>query len=315
MALWIESHVELHGHIKTARLKRALGVGRPQAVGHLHCLWWWAAQHAETGDLSGMTACDISDAAEWEGDPEVFLSAMVAAGFIDQEPLSLHGWQEYFGKLLASKQASRERAQRGRERAAKASDSGTVRESTRTVREPYADSSVPYTGSSVPYTVDLDLNLDLNQYQNQDQDRTPTPNDGTPSFVGSLIPEETDETTTHKTDSDAEQKPRRSTTRRQQAPRVFVEPTEQECIDYGRSIGLSELVCMKFYATMVRDGWTTGKQQKQIVSWKGAMNTWKVNEKLYGQQSVAQQSAVAQPYKPTKWKSELEEATGEHWTA
>ena len=49
---WIESHQELRHHYKTKRLARELKVTVAAAIGHLHCLWWWAIDFAPDGDLS-----------------------------------------------------------------------------------------------------------------------------------------------------------------------------------------------------------------------------------------------------------------------
>ena len=52
---WIESHQELANHPKTKRFKRALGISTPQAIGHLHLLWWWALDYAQDGSLAAFS--------------------------------------------------------------------------------------------------------------------------------------------------------------------------------------------------------------------------------------------------------------------
>lgn len=92
-----------------------LGISVPAAIGHLHCLWWWALDYAEDGDLSVFDAEDIADAAMWDGDPQAFVDALIAcgpsgrAGFVERTPdggLRLHDWEEYAGRLIASRQAN-----------------------------------------------------------------------------------------------------------------------------------------------------------------------------------------------------------------
>lgn len=108
---WIESHQELARHPKTKRLARAAGIQIPAAIGHLHLLWWWALDYAQSGDLTNYTPEDIADAVLWEGDPATFMDALIEAGFIDQEDeqLFIHDWHDYAGKLLERRAKDRER--------------------------------------------------------------------------------------------------------------------------------------------------------------------------------------------------------------
>lgn len=104
---WIESHVALATHPKTKRLARSLGVSKPAVIGHLHLLWGWAARHALDGDLSKFDPFDIAEAAEWDGDPDDFVKALIAcgprdsAGFLDDN-LGLHDWARYTEKYRAA---------------------------------------------------------------------------------------------------------------------------------------------------------------------------------------------------------------------
>src|SRR5690242_7335279 len=96
---WLESHQELANHPKTRKLKRRLGIGTAQAVGHLHMLWWWALDYAQDGDLSRFDLGDICDACEWDGGEHAFMDALVDAGFVDSN-LCIHDWNEYGAKYL-----------------------------------------------------------------------------------------------------------------------------------------------------------------------------------------------------------------------
>lgn len=78
--MWIESHESVRNHPKTRHLSRALGVGIPQVIGHLHLLWWWCLQYARDGDLTDYDAGDIADGAEWDGDADTFVEALLTAG-------------------------------------------------------------------------------------------------------------------------------------------------------------------------------------------------------------------------------------------
>lgn len=115
---WIESHQELATSPKAKALARRLGIGMPQAVGHLHFLWWWAVDHASDGDLSKYDCEIIADAAGWDGDPEAFIAAMCPGtklgGFIDKDDFgnySLHDWYEYAGRLIEHRQDNVARTQ------------------------------------------------------------------------------------------------------------------------------------------------------------------------------------------------------------
>lgn len=99
---WIESHQSLREHPKCKKFCRLLRVSKPEAVGYLHMLWWWALDYAEDGSLSKYDAMDIAIGAEWEGDETEFVNALVTAGFLDRdgESLVIHDWHEYAGKLI-----------------------------------------------------------------------------------------------------------------------------------------------------------------------------------------------------------------------
>jgi len=112
---WLPSHQELADHPKTRRAARRLDVSIVTMVGHLHFLWWWALDHAPDGDLERFDAEDIAEAARWDGDPEVFLKALVdcgpggGPGFIDGDG-RLNDWSEYGGKYEQRVQAGRKAA-------------------------------------------------------------------------------------------------------------------------------------------------------------------------------------------------------------
>ena len=104
---WIESHQELRDHPKLKRLARALEVRQAHAIGHLHCLWYWALAYAENGDLSGHEDWELAEAADWGGDPAVFIEALRQHGWLDGT--ELHDWYDYAGKLVERRARDRER--------------------------------------------------------------------------------------------------------------------------------------------------------------------------------------------------------------
>lgn len=108
---WIMSHQSLLSHRKTLRAAAALRVRRPQLIGHLHILWWWCLDNATAaGDLGDTTDAELELAAEWDGDPGAFVSAITLAGFLETSPdgRRLHDWGDYSGRLAARRVASAE---------------------------------------------------------------------------------------------------------------------------------------------------------------------------------------------------------------
>lgn len=118
---WIESHQELLTNPKTRRAAKRLGLPCVHLAGHLHALWWWALDHAFDGDLSGFDAEDLADAAEWDGDPDELVKALVdcgpgeRAGFLEVDgptadgrtaALVLHDWGHFTAHLRARRDAA-----------------------------------------------------------------------------------------------------------------------------------------------------------------------------------------------------------------
>ena len=119
---WIQSHQELRQHPKVRKAAKMLGISAPALIGHLHCLWWWALDYADDGDLSKYDALDIAHAAIWENDPESFIDALKTCGMKDgpgflenvDGRLVIHDWWEYTGKLVERRNANRKRMVRTR---------------------------------------------------------------------------------------------------------------------------------------------------------------------------------------------------------
>lgn len=130
---WIESHQTLKEHPKTKRLARILSIPQPAVIGHLHCFWWWALDYAQEGDLSKYDEHDIADAAMWDGDAEQFLSAMVDAGYLDDEEgvYYIHDWMDYAGRLIERRQRDADRKRK--ERDVRGTSNGHSKESVVTV--------------------------------------------------------------------------------------------------------------------------------------------------------------------------------------
>ena len=96
---WIESHQALGRHPKLLRLAAQLRIHKAQAVGHLKYLWWWALDYAPKGNLSAFASAEISAAAEWHGDPEVFVETLKETGWLEANG-EIHDWSHYAGPWL-----------------------------------------------------------------------------------------------------------------------------------------------------------------------------------------------------------------------
>lgn len=116
MSAWIESHQTLGRHYKTGRLARLLGISRVTAVGHLQFFWWWAIDYAQDGEITPFDSGEIAEACEWEGDPEVFIHALISSKFVDDEngKRTIHDHDEYAGKLIDNRKRNAEKQKRWR---------------------------------------------------------------------------------------------------------------------------------------------------------------------------------------------------------
>lgn len=127
---WVEAQQALRENPKTKRLARTLGIPRPQAIGHLFCLWWWALDYAEEGNLSAHDAEDVADGADWKDDPDQFWEALVKAGWVEPDG-KLHDWENTGGKYITARNKGRKRqkdyrAEKQDKKEAKAPDNAAV---------------------------------------------------------------------------------------------------------------------------------------------------------------------------------------------
>lgn len=115
---WVESHQELGRHPKVRRLALAAGIGVPQALGHLHLVWYWALDFAPDGGLGPYGAGDVEFAAGWDGEPGALFDALIEVRFIDitDDGLALHDWEVYAGRLMKVRAYNAERQRAYRER-------------------------------------------------------------------------------------------------------------------------------------------------------------------------------------------------------
>lgn len=113
--IWIKSEQAIASHPKTLMLANRLGISIPQAIGHLHLLWWWALDYCADGYITRYRDY-IPMAAQWEGDGEQFTKALIEFGWVDEidDELIIHDWMDYTGKLETVRQKDRERKRKAR---------------------------------------------------------------------------------------------------------------------------------------------------------------------------------------------------------
>lgn len=95
-------------HPKTIDLAANLGVCIPQAIGHLELLWVFVGQKTPRGNIGRWSNAVIAHNAQWTGSPDDFVTALVAAGFLDQcedHRLLVHDWIDHMPRWVKAKLA------------------------------------------------------------------------------------------------------------------------------------------------------------------------------------------------------------------
>lgn len=93
-------------HPKTLDFAARLDVILPQAIGHLELLWAFVAQKTPHGNVGKWPDGAIARAAQWSGEPTIFVTALCDAGFIDEHPdyrYIVHDWSEHAPRWVVSK--------------------------------------------------------------------------------------------------------------------------------------------------------------------------------------------------------------------
>lgn len=123
---WIQVHQQLKDHRKLLAAADELEIEPAHMLGLLISFWLWALDNAPSGSLEGISNRMIARAAQWSGEPDVFVAAMAHAGLLDEEApgnLEIHDWYEYAGKLIDQREAEKNRSRRRRAAAGAASPS------------------------------------------------------------------------------------------------------------------------------------------------------------------------------------------------
>lgn len=97
--------VTFRDHRKRKKLQRRLGA---EGVVALMDLWLSVAENKPNGVLTNMDEEDIALDAQWDGDAEAFVSALVDLGFLEKHDglYVVHDWVEHNGYVSSSKSRS-----------------------------------------------------------------------------------------------------------------------------------------------------------------------------------------------------------------
>lgn len=114
MAYEMPLDVDYFDHPKALRLAATLK--NPEAAIFPIRLWAWAAKYARAGTLPQDVA-SVEEALRWKGAPGILHAALVDAGFVDKDGITIHDWHEYTGRSIAlyeaKKAKKREKYDRG----------------------------------------------------------------------------------------------------------------------------------------------------------------------------------------------------------
>lgn len=118
---YIPVYQSLLGHKFMIRLQIATGLPVVHLTGHLVCLWLWSIDNARDGVLPDEAAI-VAHAAQWSGDADTWLAALLNSGFVAMESdgrLLIHDWDDYIGSYFDSlerhRKINRDRQARFRE--------------------------------------------------------------------------------------------------------------------------------------------------------------------------------------------------------
>src|SRR5690349_13798115 len=93
-------------HPKTLDLAARLGIELPTVIGYLELLWAFTGKKAPQGNIGKWPDGAIARACYWMGSPEVFITALRDARFIDAHTahrLVIHDWREHAPRWVKSK--------------------------------------------------------------------------------------------------------------------------------------------------------------------------------------------------------------------
>ena len=164
--------IDIFDHPKMRRLARDLGISPNDTVCHLLRLWIWCWKFRPDGDLCGTESIEIAEAAEWDGDPDLFVSSLERRGWLDKiaDGWAVHDWFEHSGKVFAERQEKRDLMRKLRERRKTDEAAASVlphNEVTVTEPLPHCEVTLPHNEVTVTEPLpDCDLVLPSNHNHN-----------------------------------------------------------------------------------------------------------------------------------------------------
>lgn len=127
MTPFVPMRLSLRGNIKLHKLARKLRQTRAAVSGHLFWLWASVMEQRTDGNITGWDAQEVAYYADWQGDEEAFLAALLDIGWIlqSEDELRINDWQDWCGLRDAQcdddekkkKWREQKRAQRARAKA------------------------------------------------------------------------------------------------------------------------------------------------------------------------------------------------------
>lgn len=108
---WISLEEGFADHPKVYKLASKLDICEAHARGLMVSLWLWSITNALSGDLTQYTNRAIAKAADWDGDADEFVAALVDCAWMDKLDdgrKTLHGWQERVELLVRTIEYKRE---------------------------------------------------------------------------------------------------------------------------------------------------------------------------------------------------------------
>lgn len=90
--LYVKTYTGFYTHRKTLRLRAAIG---DDAFWVPPRLWAYAVESQPDGIFEKYTAGEIASLIGYTRDASSMLQALLKAGFMDETPLRIHGWQEH----------------------------------------------------------------------------------------------------------------------------------------------------------------------------------------------------------------------------
>lgn len=111
MSRWIEYHVALRDHWKIQRFADKSKMPYAQALGHISCLWLWAVEYAQNGNVTKFTDSELCRAARLES--EIAIKKLLKECELLDAKEVINDWRKHGMKYLLS---SRKRVEEHRKR-------------------------------------------------------------------------------------------------------------------------------------------------------------------------------------------------------